>query len=150
MRHVQRRSSSEKVRRVGLLGLRRGCVTLLAGLAALALVLAACAPEEEPDVADAPEDPEEPDEPDAPDEPEEFPHIAEDGVLQPHPETGFPSEPITIWQPFEPGSDDDVFNQQIARIAEQYSPVPIATDTQQMGPALMYELSDWLQAIVIG
>jgi hypothetical protein len=46
MRHVQRRSSSEKVRRVGLLGLRRGCVTLLAGLAALALVLAACAPEE--------------------------------------------------------------------------------------------------------
>lgn len=139
------RSSDERRRRVGWLSVRRGHARLLAGLLTLLLVLAACGPDE-PDVADEPEQPDEvPEEvPEDPEEVAEFPSIV-DGVLQPHPATGFPSGPITLWQPFEPGSDDDVFNQQIARIAAQYSPVPIATDTQQMGPALTYELSDWLQ-----
>ena len=77
-----------------------------------------------------------------------FPNIV-DGVLQPL-ESGFPSEPITLWQAFEPGSGDDVFNQFVAEIAKDYSPVAIRTNTQQMGPAQTYELSAYLSSQVAG
>jgi hypothetical protein len=77
-----------------------------------------------------------------------FPNIV-DGVLQPL-ESGFPSETITLWQAFEPGSGDDVFNQFVAEIAKDYSPVEIRTNTQQMGPSQTYELSEYLRTQVAG
>lgn len=72
-----------------------------------------------------------------------FPRV-EDGVLQPLAD-GFPSEPITLWNAQEPGSPEDVFNQQVSRIAEEFSPVSIGTDTQQVGPTLHYGLAEFLQ-----
>lgn len=77
-----------------------------------------------------------------------FPNIV-GGVLQPL-ESGFPSETITLWQAFEPGSGDDVFNQFVAEIAKDYSPVEIRTNTQQMGPSQTYELSEYLRTQVAG
>lgn len=117
-----------------------------AALTAIALVIAACgSAETEPEAAPAPEAPA----PEAPAPAEvPFPNIV-DGVLQPL-ESGFPSEPITLWQAFEPGSGDDVFNQFVAEVAADYSPVPIRTNTQQMGPAQTYELSEYLRTQVAG
>lgn len=66
-----------------------------------------------------------------------------DGVLQPT-ASGFPSDPITLWNAFDPGSDDDVFNQAIAEIGSRYAPVPITTDTQTQGPVLTYGMADFL------
>jgi tripartite-type tricarboxylate transporter receptor subunit TctC len=114
-------------------------------LVAVAALLAACgSADEAPGPAEEPDEPaiEEPEEPDEPEASAEFPSII-DGVLQPL-ESGFPSEPITLWQAFEPGSDDDVFNQFVSQIAQQFSPVPITVNTQQMGPAQTYELSAYL------
>lgn len=67
-----------------------------------------------------------------------------DGVLQPLPD-GFPSEPITLWNAFEPGSGDDVFNQLVSRIGAKYAPVPITTATQTIGPTLHYGLVEFLK-----
>lgn len=125
---------------------QRLAVKAVAAMAAV-LLLAACGSDDDPAPADEPEETEEPegDEPEETDEPEEaadFPNVV-DGVLQPLP-SGFPSEPITLWQAFEPGSDDDVFNQFISQIAQEFSPVPIQVNTQQMGPAQTYELSAYL------
>lgn len=121
---------------------RRGAFA--ATLGALALTIAACGGSESSAPAPAPTTPQETPAPaDAP-----FPNIV-DGVLQPL-ESGFPAEPITIWQAFEPGSADDVFNQFIAELANEYSPVPVRTNTQQMGPAVQYELAQYLITQVPG
>ena len=72
-----------------------------------------------------------------------FPHVV-DGVLQPL-ASGFPDQPITLWNAWEPGNDDDILNQTIARAGAKYSPVDIQADTQQMGPGLHYELVPFLE-----
>ncbi|MPZ15438.1 MAG: hypothetical protein GEU73_13630 [Chloroflexi bacterium] len=143
-----RREQRDGKGRTGLFGLRRTHLTRLAGATAMLLVLAACGggDEDAADPVDEAADASESVEPEGA-EPEgeesaEFPNVV-DGVLQPLPD-GFPSEAITLWQPFEPGSDDDVYNQFVAQVGAKYSPVEILTDTQQMGPATSYELSDYL------
>lgn len=69
-----------------------------------------------------------------------------DGVLQPLAD-GFPSEPITLWNSFAPGSIDDVYNIQFAEAAIGVSPVPINTATQQMGPHLAWDQPDFLRPL---
>jgi tripartite-type tricarboxylate transporter receptor subunit TctC len=58
---------------------------------------------------------------------------------------GFPSEPITLWNTFEPGHTDDLLNKAFAEFAGAYSPVPVVSDTRTVaGPASWYGLLDFL------
>lgn len=58
---------------------------------------------------------------------------------------GFPSEPITLWNTFEPGHTDDLMNKAFAEFAGAYSPVPVVTETRTIpGRTLWYGLVDFL------
>lgn len=69
----------------------------------------------------------------------------ESEVLQPLAD-GFPNQPITLWNAFEPGHTDDLFNIVVAEIAAKYSPVPLRTDTNPSGPELQYALARFLES----
>jgi tripartite-type tricarboxylate transporter receptor subunit TctC len=58
---------------------------------------------------------------------------------------GFPSEPITLWNTFEPGHTDDLLNKAFAEFAQPYSPVPVVSETRTVaGPTSWYGLLDFL------
>lgn len=65
-------------------------------------------------------------------------------VLQPL-EDGFPDRRITLWNAFEPGHTDDLFNVIVADIARKYSPVPLITDSHPSGSRLQYGLVEFLR-----
>lgn len=69
--------------------------------------------------------------------------VVVDGTLQPLAD-GFPEAPITLWNVFEPGHTDDLFNITVAEIASKYSPVRLATQTNQMGPRSQYAMVEFL------
>lgn len=60
-------------------------------------------------------------------------------------EDGFPSEPITLWNAFEPGHTDDLFNIVVADVGAKYSPVPLRTETRPSAPELQYALARFLR-----
>lgn len=58
---------------------------------------------------------------------------------------GFPDHQLTLWNAFEPGHTDDLFNVIVADIARKYSPVPIVTASQPSGSRLQYGLVRFLR-----
>lgn len=113
--------------------------TLLGVLAALAVFVAACETAEEPEDVAAEDDDGESDEGE-----DEESGDSEDGVVQPL-DDGFPEQPITMWNAFDPGHTDDLFNQVVASIGREMSPVDINTDSAPQGPALQYGLVEFLE-----
>lgn len=106
-------------------------------LLTFALVLAACGdngdPEDSPDTAaDVETDDEEP-------EPEDT------GNEVPPLDDGFPDEAFTMWNAFDPGHTDDLFNQTVSNLGREISPVGIQTESQPQGPVLQYGLVDFLE-----
>lgn len=58
---------------------------------------------------------------------------------------GFPERAITLWSVQDPGHTDDLFNQIVADIARQYSPVDINVDVNPSGPPYAYAHMEFLK-----
>lgn len=57
---------------------------------------------------------------------------------------GFPDRRITLWNAFEPGHTDDLFNTVVADVGRDISSVPLVTESHPSGSRLQYGLVDFL------
>ncbi|MBI4189430.1 MAG: hypothetical protein HY525_02695 [Betaproteobacteria bacterium] len=81
--------------------------------------------------------------------PEARPTWGPDNKLQRLPD-GFPSGPITIWNAFPPGHEDDVYARVMAKAAEGHSPVPLVVRSKSAGPRLWWETLDYFKTLPNG